>query len=283
MKLLSSMQEFDDFLFDIIRKSEKTLKIVSPFVDFEDRRKNQYWNDLIYLLKEKENILEIYTQPNTKYNKNKSVDLIRKSITQDESKIMTIHNLHAKMYINDDTALLSSMNLSYYSRKHSLDFGVITENEKDYNDVINYCNKYTSIYNKINQEPIKKHIIEYFSSKNIQAEFSSNDDNNNALWLTKNGNSILKCHSIGRLNDGDVDVHIRPERKNAKDASEYFSNTLSKRHNVKMEWDRRGKFYYFTQKCNFPVVGIIPVINISENRIMDILVDIFDYMTSGEG
>jgi phosphatidylserine/phosphatidylglycerophosphate/cardiolipin synthase-like enzyme len=273
MKLLSSKQELNECLFDIIKDSKKTLKIVSPFVDFEykDKRNKYKWYDLIELLNKKEGILEIYTQPPTKYNK--SVDSINEFTKMNENNIMTIHNLHAKMYINDNTALLSSMNLTFSSFKHSLDFGMVTENEKEYNDVLDFFKKHIYIHNKIT-------IIEYFLAKNINAEFYYYFENTNRLFLRKNKDLVLRCYSAGYPNDNKVDVYVRPEERNAKKLFEHVHKKIFEKHNVKINWDGQGKSYCFSQEYNYPHYGIISFINTSGNQIMDILVDIFHCITS---
>ena len=128
---MQSKQELNTCLFEIITKSRNVLNIVSPFVDFWDGQLNneKKWNTLITTLKQKKSILEVYT-------KGECASRFLEKIKIGKNGLTTIENLHAKMYINDDTALLTSMNLVFPSFNRSIDFGVVTETKEEYNAVL---------------------------------------------------------------------------------------------------------------------------------------------------
>ena len=79
-----------------------------------------------------------------------------------------IESLHAKLYLNDSYAILSSMNLVYASDEQSIDFAIKTETAKEYNDVLDYFNNFIK---PNNEKQIKKNnlleipVVEFFNSQ----------------------------------------------------------------------------------------------------------------------
>lgn len=53
-----------------------------------------------------------------------------------------IENLHAKFYMNEKYAIVTSMNLVLYSDTYSLDIGYLTENERELNDLKEYYERF---------------------------------------------------------------------------------------------------------------------------------------------
>ncbi|MGI5069755.1 hypothetical protein HRO26_01180 [Treponema pectinovorum] len=51
--------------------------------------------------------------------------------------IFFIENLHAKIYLNESTALISSMNLYDYSKENNFEIGYIINNPKDLKEIVN--------------------------------------------------------------------------------------------------------------------------------------------------
>lgn len=88
-----------------------------------------------------------------------------------------IEYLHCKIYMNEKSAIVSSMNLHEFSDKNSIEIGYYISNEKDYADLLNFVELYISKpRNKIEQ--------------NSLMEISSSNIANNkfidllVLWLT---------------------------------------------------------------------------------------------------
>jgi hypothetical protein len=263
MRLLSSKEELNECLFKIIKDSKKTLKIVSPFVDFYDKKNKQKWNTLIELLIKKESFIEIYTLPHTEYNENKSVEYIRKALKISKDHITVMANLHAKIYINDNTALMSSMNLTYPSFNRSVDFGVITENEAEYSEVLDFCNKYIFINNEKHQDALKKYVVEYFSKKGIQAVFHDE----NCLMLEKNGNFILRCYSDTLGNDiNNIALHL--------DVNKNDTDTILRKCKVQKKTGKygKGRYYIHTEKCG--TLGVIQNTNIHKEETLETIMDV---------
>ncbi len=53
-----------------------------------------------------------------------------------------VPNLHAKMYLNEKAAIVTSMNLLLSSEINSIDIGYKTSNEKEYNELMDFYNTY---------------------------------------------------------------------------------------------------------------------------------------------
>ncbi|MGM0582960.1 MAG: phospholipase D family protein [Bacteroidota bacterium] len=109
-------------LENILEKATKQLVIISPFIKLHSRYKSALKTALEYPK------LEI----NVVFGKNENK--ITSSLSQEDFEFfrefpnMHIYyepNLHAKFYANEDTALLSSMNLYDYSQNNNIEFGVL--------------------------------------------------------------------------------------------------------------------------------------------------------------
>ena len=57
-------------------------------------------------------------------------------------KPITIPHLHTKLYMNEKVAIVSSMNLLYSSDTSSLDIALKTENQKEYDELMEYYTRY---------------------------------------------------------------------------------------------------------------------------------------------
>ena len=62
-----------------------------------------------------------------------------------------LENLHAKIYLNEKTAVITSMNLCESSDINSIDVGLITESQDEYQDIYNYYETYIKV-----PQPIEK-------------------------------------------------------------------------------------------------------------------------------
>jgi hypothetical protein len=116
-------------IISLIEDSQKQLIIVSPYNNLLD------WPKLVKQIKSaKKRGVEIsYYARN--YAEHKGLDLA------DISPIL-IDNLHAKLYINEEYAILSSMNLVKASDDHSVDFALKTQDRSEYEQVLTYFNTY---------------------------------------------------------------------------------------------------------------------------------------------
>jgi hypothetical protein len=270
MKLLSTKEELKTTLLNIIKQSKNTLKIISPFINFFDKYE---WDYMTETLKHKKN-LEIYTNPNNKTGKENIIDyIIRKEIVN-ESNIIPVNNLHAKIYINDDMALLSSMNLVYSSYNKSIDFGIVTENPEELKEVIEYCKKNIFIYNR-------NTILDYFSKENINAEnvefekdtgiIAKLNERVNYLKLKKCEDTYIRCSVFENDNYPDKIYFYFDIKKNNE---EQINN---RKYAVGLQWSKRRKRHYLTlPKNKYDNVLLIPVINAFSEEILGKLVNIYN-------
>ncbi len=118
-------------LEEIIKSANDDLLIISPFLKLNERIKE--------LLEDKDrmkiNIRVIYGKNELQPEENnwlESMEFIRTSFCK---------NLHAKCYLNENKALLTSMNLYEFSQIHNLEMGILVSREKE-----------PELYNKIREE-----------------------------------------------------------------------------------------------------------------------------------
>ena len=121
-------------LEELIKNAKKRLVIISPFLRVNDRVKA--------LLENKDRmdieVLVIYGKNElhpAESNWLESMSFIKTRFCKD---------LHAKCYLNEDEALLTSMNLYEYSQVHNYEMGVIVSREKE-----------RDLYDKILEESIR--------------------------------------------------------------------------------------------------------------------------------
>jgi len=273
MRLLQSKQELNNCLFDVIEKSQNILKIVSPFVDFWDNRLSQgkKWDRLIKALNSKKTILEIYT-------KGENVGKFEEKINARKNSIVAINNLHAKMYINDDTALLSSMNLVFSSFNRSIDFGIITETKEEYNAVLDFFNKNIFIHNERSVEEIKKSVVEYFLGKNIEAEFYQR----HCLVLQKGENTFVRCLLEDNNNYPDKLYVYLDTTKNGLAYTDKSILYIGEKYGLeKLQRSKLRKTYYFRlEKDTIPDVSLSSAIHVYKDQILGILTELFDHIGS---
>ena len=263
MRLLSSKEELKDNLIKIIEQSQKELIIISPFIHFRD-------NNLNKKLKGKENFLEIYTKIDGKTKKEKDDALIvLKKLVDNENKISLIDYLHAKIYINDNTALLSSMNFNDGAYAKSIDFGIITENKKEYDSVIDYCNKNIFIHGK-------KCILDYFSEHNISDKNIKFEKNRDVIAKCEEGVNFLKLEK-------DKDTNIRCTVQKAQKSSNAFFifEVMKNGENCKLENKRygtyrKGGYSIFLSTDRDDDVSLIPILNKYKEKTLEILVDAYN-------
>ncbi|MCU0472974.1 MAG: hypothetical protein MUC93_06360 [Bacteroidales bacterium] len=128
MKLIKPA-EISAKIMTLIDEAEKELIIVSPY------NKLTGWTKLINKIKkarEKGIAITWYSRKND-VKKENSEEVIRNlGITP-----ILIDDLHAKIYMNETSAIFSSMNMSKVSDEKSIDLGYITTDKNEYNEIYN--------------------------------------------------------------------------------------------------------------------------------------------------
>ncbi len=115
-------------LFD---EAKEKVVIVSPYCKFDK------WFKLVAKIKKlrERNIeVEFYIRDNEKEAYDQVMEL---GITP-----IRVANLHAKLYFNENKAIVTSMNLLLSSEINSIDIGYLTENHKEYNEITDFYTTY---------------------------------------------------------------------------------------------------------------------------------------------
>jgi hypothetical protein len=279
MKLLSSKEKLNAALIGIIEQSKKELIIISPFIHFSKDFLNEK-------LKNKKSILEIYTKLDGKKGKTeeekdkiekerKKAVITLKNLVDNEDNLLLIDCLHAKIYINDKTALLTSMNFNDDAYYKSLDFGIKTENLKEREEVIKFCENNIFFYSK-------KKILSYFYEKNINAKFEKTrnspakcDERVNYLILEKNKDTNIRCSVEKSYKSASDAVFILEITKNGKNY---------KLENKKYGPYKKGKYFIPLSISQNDVQLIyqkeqpllIPTLNKYKDKTLEILLDVYN-------
>lgn len=145
MKLIKPA-EISAKIMTLIDEAEKELIIVSPYNNIVG------WNKLINKIKKAQlNGVDI-----SWYSRKNNVD--RKNSDEVRSvgiEPILIDDLHAKIYLNEESAIFTSMNMSQVSDEKSIDLGYITENKTEYDELYNAFKKHIKgklVSNKVKEK-----------------------------------------------------------------------------------------------------------------------------------
>lgn len=106
-------------------------------------------------------------------------------------KLFEIQNLHTKLYMNDSSALMSSMNLYEYSDLNARELGVFYTDLESYNKFYNYFTKY------IEKVAVSKEILEKPKSlEDLQRFISQKFD---GVKINDGGNYLFCKNLVGNL------------------------------------------------------------------------------------
>ncbi|UYP43927.1 hypothetical protein NEF87_000212 [Candidatus Lokiarchaeum ossiferum] len=156
-------------ILSIIKRARKELMIVSPYIQLDG------WprlNDALkYVLNDNEkNEIEITiitrNQPN---GNNKSLDELSPYL--DRCRVYVVDDLHSKVYYNETTALVTSMNMYQHSAEKNHEIGVLFEERDKVLDVREHIKYLMSAGQKTVSEK-KKNLEETTLAKNSKEQFS---------------------------------------------------------------------------------------------------------------
>lgn len=133
MKFIAPL-EIASKIMTLIVEAEKELMLVSPYVKIND------WDKMKKSLSKA-------------VSKGVAITFIARQNTNDDLRPLKalninpilIEDLHAKVYINDKYAIVTSQNITQYSDINSIDVGYQTENEKERLELVDFVNKYLLI------------------------------------------------------------------------------------------------------------------------------------------
>lgn len=125
-------------LSNLVKNSKNEIILVSPYLQISPR--------LLDLLKEASlrnvSITLIYREDKSTEKNSGQLNEQKSKLSGPNIKIVPLENLHAKCYLNESTAIITSMNLYQYSQENNIEFGVRVQKERD-------SELYDEIYNEI--------------------------------------------------------------------------------------------------------------------------------------
>ena len=155
-------------LEELIKGTKEKLILISPYLQFTDRIKEHLENLNI----QKHDIRIVYRENKLQLEENSWLE------SQIGIRTSLCKNLHAKCYINENAAIITSMNLYEFSQQHNNEMGIYFTREDDadlYNETLNEVQRLLTISEEIrvtvkkvtaNTPPkTEKKIIEINSSK----------------------------------------------------------------------------------------------------------------------
>lgn len=148
-------------IMTLIEEADEKLILVSPYCNFSNWKKLKRAIDFA---KRKDIEIEFYIR--------KGESKTFQSVKNEGFNPIEIENLHTKLYFNERYAIITSMNLLEYSDMNSLDIGYKTETQIEYEEIIDYYNRYLASNTAIS--PIAKEIV------STEAEIELNDQRE---WL----------------------------------------------------------------------------------------------------
>ena len=114
----------------IIENAQTKCIVISPYLEILE------WKEMLDAIKnavDRNVIIELYIRNRHNYF-NKSVSML----IDMGVNVFVVKNLHAKVYMNERNAIISSLNFVYYSYKHSHELGVFIGNGNIIADIIKY-------------------------------------------------------------------------------------------------------------------------------------------------
>ncbi len=126
IEVITSVTEMRVRIQRIIREAKECLYIISPYVKIDNEMK------MLLESKRSSNVIDIRLV----YGKKKSLEPETKAFLDAMSHISKhfLNDLHAKCYLNEEMALVTSMNLYDYSMIDNVEMGVFLHNKKGFFD-----------------------------------------------------------------------------------------------------------------------------------------------------
>ena len=112
-------------LENIIKNAKKELILISPYINLDNNTKERI--ERLKRLKPRVNISVVYEKGKLRKGEREFFDSL-------DIKTTFQNNLHCKCYLNDDTALLTSMNLYEYSIRHNHEMGILVSRRGEWGD-----------------------------------------------------------------------------------------------------------------------------------------------------
>lgn len=228
MEITVTRDSINGKIEEIITHAEHELIIVSPYIKLDnldklkkglmDFCKNSGDRKLIFLIRDEEN------------EQNKALEAIKEF--EDYSEIYMVKNLHAKLYVNENTALLTSMNLYDYSSQHNHEIGAEFSKIKDteeYNKISKFINNLIK-----DADSTEKHVPEKKGN-----ELRSSNESNQDGWRDERFIVISTgCKWVKVQNEKGYENKISIEKLPRMNRGKIFTAR------VKQKWEYNGNRWW---------------------------------------
>lgn len=225
MKLIKPSQISGEIL-TLFEEADEKVIIVSPYC------KIGKWYKLLAKLKsliERNVEIEFYVREG-------EFETIQE-IEQVGIKPICIKNLHSKIYMNEKEAIVSSMNLHLSSEMNSLDIAYKTTTLEEYNELLDYYNRYIKQIEKENINFDKNYLFETLSNKFERIRIYENE--NELAFKTNNNNYSCFIWNTGKKNRNKLRISGILSGKEFE-SSKYLKNEIQKRTNLEIEFIEGG-------------------------------------------
>ena len=226
----------------IIRNADQEIKIITPYIQIGDL----YIERLADAEKRNVKITFVFREQDNLSEQDESKLLYLKN-----TEIYFMNNLHAKCYMNEKTALITSMNLYNYSEKNNREMGITINKYENFDIYIDINKEVDSIINNAEKyyTSYKKSSYDYHDKKT-----SNNFKNENLHYFQKDCHKTGYCIRCGQEIDYDpthplcFDCYkVWAEYQNP-DYQETFCHSCGKQID---DWTRNDRISYMEPLCNY--------------------------------
>lgn len=253
-------------IMTLIQEAEKELIIVSPYVNITswDKMKKRLQNAVANNLE-----MTFIARKNAKQNFSELESLGIKPVLVDD--------LHAKVYICENYAIVTSLNMIHYSDINSIDVAYKTETEAERKELIDFVNKYVLTSKSMNTQTLKERTAFHrVSTKNQDDKKSFNDYQVEKLFQAfmnnfrdsffKRTSTYVFCDNLLPFADVMIDsTYVIKIRKSRTDCDQI----LNKLENISYDGYLHYKIELLTTHSSFYYIEIIPTNPIELQKLAD--------------
>lgn len=225
MKLIKPSQISGEIL-TLFEEADKKVIIVSPYC------KISKWYKLLAKLK---SLIERNIEVEFYVREGESETI--QEIEQFGIEPICIKNLHCKIYMNEKEAIVSSMNLLLSSEMNSLDIAYKTTTKEEYNELLDFYNRYIRKNEKEKMNFDKNYLFETISNKFERIRIYENE--NELAIKTPNNNYSCFIWNTGEKKQNKLRISgilTGKEFENSRNSK----NEIQKRTNLEIEFIEAG-------------------------------------------
>ncbi|SFJ23758.1 phospholipase D-like domain-containing protein [Olleya namhaensis] len=283
-------------IMTLIEESEKELILVSPYVELSNWNKMKKCIDRAILRGVK---ITFIARKNAKQNLS--------FLKRPEINLILVNDLHAKLYLNDNYAIVTSQNIVYYSDVNSIDIAYKTENTEQRLELIEFINKYVVKIEEAQKKTIKildsfkktikiiDETIEY-DTKFLTADeldklsFSFNSTYSDTKFVTTKS-YVFSKHLIPFSDIMIASVYtVKAKKSNNENIEDFIKEILGLNLNLKNNFNLQftkshSRFYYiyFAPEITYDIDGLISDFKLITNAILESEYKIKQEIPTGRG